>query len=183
MARKRTPKSTVPIRSHCSTAKPCWLPGALLREGSPGLAFPFSWEAVLFVAGESTFDKGNVTEAPASSALQVRLAMSRKGTAASGRRESVDALEREVEAAVVVVLVIVARVGAEVALWGCQVRDGITAVLVAGRDAERDFGVARMVCREDTAIVEGNAITFSGSRLAIAGPEEDCDVWEWPSSL
>lgn len=116
MARKRTPKSTVPIRSHCSTAKPCWLPGALLREGSPGLAFPFSWEAVLFVAGESTFDKGNVTEAPASSALQVRLAMSRKGTAAGGRRESMDALEREVEAAVVVVLVIVARVGVEVAL-------------------------------------------------------------------
>lgn len=62
------------------------------------------------------------------------------------------------------------------ALRGCQVRGGITAVLVAGRDAERDFGVARMVCREDTAIVEGNAVTFSGSRLAIAGPEEDCDV-------
>lgn len=49
-------------------------------------------------------------------------------------------------------------------------------MLVAGRDVERDFGVARMVCREDTAIVEGNAVTFSGSRLAIAGPEEDCDV-------
>lgn len=116
MARKRTPKSTVPIRSHCSTVKPCWLPGALLREGLPGLAFPFSWEAVIFVAGESTFDKGNVTEAPASSALQVRLAMSRKGTVAGGRRESVDALEREVKAAVVAMLVIVARVGAEVAL-------------------------------------------------------------------
>ena len=49
-------------------------------------------------------------------------------------------------------------------------------MLVAGRDAERDFGVARTVCREDTAIVEENAVTFSGSRLAIAGPEEDCDV-------
>ena len=40
-------------------------------------------------------------------------------------------------------------------------------MLVAGRDAERDFGVARMVCREDTAIVEGNAVTFSGSRLLV----------------
>lgn len=156
--------------------RPCWVPGALLREGSPALAFPFSWEAVIFVAGESTFDKGNVTDSPASSALQVRLAMSRKGTVVGGPRESVDALEREVETAVVVVLVIVAMAGAEVALRGCQVRGGITAVLVAGRDAERDFGVARMVCREDTAIVEGNAVTFSGSRLAIAGPEEDCDV-------
>lgn len=177
MARKRTPKSTVPIRSHCSTVRPCWLPGALLREGSPALAFPFSWEAVIFVVVKfATFDKGNVTDSPASSTLQVRLAMSRKGTVVGGPRESVDALEREVETAVVVVLVIVAMAGAEVALRGCQVRGGITAVLVAGRDAERDFGVARMVCREDTAIVEGNAVTFSGSRLAIAGPEEDCDV-------
>ena len=49
-------------------------------------------------------------------------------------------------------------------------------MLVAGRDVERDFGVARMGCREDTAIGEGNAVTFSGSRLALAGPEEDCDV-------
>ena len=88
----------------------------MLREGSPALAFPFSWEAVIFVAGESTFDKGNVTDSPASSALQVRLAMSRKGTVVGGPRESVDALEREVETAVVVVLVIVAMAGAEVAL-------------------------------------------------------------------
>lgn len=175
MARKRTPKSTVPIKSHCSKARPCWLPGALLRAGSSALAFAFSWEAVIFVVGYSTFDKGNVTEALASSALQVRLAMSRKGTVTGGPRKSVGALEMEVKTTVVVGLVMAAG-GAEVALSGCQVRDGITAVLVAGRDVERDFGVARTVCREDTAIVEGNAVTFSGNRLAIAGPEEDCDV-------
>lgn len=40
---------------------------------------------------------------------------------------------------------------------------------------QRDLSKPRMVCREDTAIVEGNAVTFSGSRLAIAGPEEDCE--------
>ena len=108
--------------------------------------------------------------------------MSRKGTVTGGPRKSVGALEMEVKTAVVVGLVMAAG-GAEVALSGCQVRDGITAVLVPGRDVERDFGVARTVCREDTAIVEGNAVTFSGNRLAIAGPEEDCDVWEWPSSL
>lgn len=92
-------------------------------------------------------------------------------------RESVDALEREVETAVV------SRASDRGYGWrrrwlseAAKVRGGITAVLVAGRrDAERDL-VARMVCREDTAIVEGNAVTFSGSRLAIAGPEEDCDV-------
>lgn len=116
MARKRTPKSTVPIRSHCSKARPCWLPGALLRAGSSAPAFAFSWEAVVFVAGYSTFDKGNVTEAPASSAFQVRLAMSRKGTVTGGPRESVGALEVEVKTAAVVGLVIMAAGGEEVAL-------------------------------------------------------------------
>lgn len=59
MARNRTPKSRVPMRSHFSSGRPCRLSGTLFREEPPALAFPFSWEAVLF-GEESTFDESGI---------------------------------------------------------------------------------------------------------------------------
>lgn len=115
MARNRTPKSTVPTRSHCSNARPGCLSGAPLREGPPELAFPSSWEAVVFVVGEFTFDKGNVAGSRAASVFQVKLETSLKGTVSGGPFECVDALKMEVGTSVVVVLVTAATGGAEVA--------------------------------------------------------------------
>lgn len=91
MARNRTPKSRVPVRSHFSKARPCRLRGTLLREEAPGLAFPFPWEAVAFVVEEPTWDKGGVAGLWAASVFRVGVDISLEGTVSRGPVRAVGA--------------------------------------------------------------------------------------------
>lgn len=107
-------------------------------------------------------DKGNGAGSRASSVFRGRLEMSPKGPASSGPFKSVKALKVEVRTAVVVVPGTVAAGGAEGVAPGGDVPEGVPAELGVGRDA--GWGVVQRVCREASATVVGNIVTFSASR-------------------
>lgn len=85
-----------------------------------------------------------------------------KGSVSGGPFKSVEALKVEVRRAVVVVPGTVAAGGADGVAPGGDVPEGVPAELGVGRDA--GWGVVQRVCREASATVVGNIVTFSASR-------------------
>lgn len=67
-----------------------------------------------------------------------------------------------------------ARAGAEVAISGSKVTEGIIGALAVGGNA--GFGGAEVICREATVTVVGSVVPCSGSRGAIFCSEENCEL-------
>lgn len=145
---------------------------------------------------ESTVDKESVAGLSwASSVFKVRLEISRKGAVSGGLFQSTGGSETVFETATVARLALGltaawvkmvdrravgswdlpgARAGAEVAISGSEVTEGIPRALAVGGDA--GFGAAEVIRREATVPVVGSVVTCLGSRGDIFCSEKNCEL-------